>query len=234
VNLFSCFGSSFFCLGSLLGLLCRTLYGHEEHHKLTTLESRLLIESGYLRAYLCKLHHYLFTEILVSHFSTLKTKCYANLVTFIQELDGTACHGVEVVLIDTAGEMNLLDNDSLLLLLLLLLSLMLLVTVLTVIHCAAYGRSRLRCDTNKVYALFVCILLCLIEALDTQLVAVLIKKSDFLCADIVIDKKLFSAYSEAPPKSLMAIKKCGIILRTKLPLFGDDFCIKPMLALAAR
>ena len=137
----------------------------------------------------------------MSHFSTLESKSYSYLVTLVQELDGTVCHCVEVVLIDTAGEVNLLDNDSLLLLLLLFFSLMLLVTVLTVIHCAAYGRSSLRCDTNKVYALFVRILFCLIEALDTELIAVLIEKTDFLCADIVIDKKLFSAYSEAPPKS---------------------------------
>ena len=233
-NLFSCFFSR--CLGllSLFGLLCCALYRYEEHHKLTTLECGLLIESGYLRANLCKLHHNLFTEILVSHFSTLETKCYTNLVTLVKELDGTVCHCVEVMLVDTAGKMNFLDNNNLLLLLLLLLSLMLLVTVLTVIHCAAYGRSSLRCDTNKVYALFVRILFCLIEALDTELIAVLIEETDFLCADIVIDKKLFSAYSEAPPKSLIGNKKVRNNTPHKTPLFGETFCIKPMLALAAR
>ena len=135
------------------------------------------------------------------HLSSLETKCYSYLVTLAKEFDSTVCHCVEVMLVDTAGKVYLLDNDCLLFLLLLFFSLMLLVTVLTVIHCAAYGRSSLRCDTNKVYALFVRILFCLIEALDTELIAVLIEKTDFLCADIVIDKKLFSAYSEAPPKS---------------------------------
>ena len=170
----------------------------------------------------------------MSHFSTLKSESYTNLVTLVKELDGTVCHCVEVMLVDTAGKMNFLDNNNLLLLLLLLLSLMLLVTVLTVIHCAAYGRSSLRCDTNKVYALFVCILFCLIEALDTELIAVLIEETDFLCADIVIDKKLFSAYSEAPPKSLIGNKKVRIYSAQNYPFFGINFCIRPMLAPAAR
>jgi len=217
------------CLFSFGGLLCALFYlfcacfeGHEEHHKLTALQGGLLIQGGYLGTGLCELHHYLASEILMGHFSSLEAESYSYLVTLAEEFDGTVCHSVEVVLVDTAGKVNLLDNDSLLLLHLFLFSLMLLITVLTVIHGAAYGRSSLRRDTNKVYALFVRIFLCLFQALDTQLIAVLIEKTNLFCTDIVIDKKLLCAYSTTPPKNLVK-QKSAEILRTKLPLFRGKF-----------
>ena len=170
----------------------------------------------------------------MSHLTSFESQTNAHLVAASEETECMVDLSFEVVSVNTAGQLNFLYFHSGLLFLSVLFLFVALITVLTVIHCAAYGRSSLRCDTNKVYALFVRIFLSLVEALDTELVTVLIKKTDFLCADIVIDKKLFCAYSEAPPKSLIGNKKVRNNTPHKTPLFGETFCIKPMLALAVR
>ena len=132
------------------------------------------------------------------HFSALKAQTHPDLVSLFEKLDCALSLGIKVMLVDTAGELYLLDLHGLLLFLLLLFSLVLLIAELAVIHGTAYRRLRLRSDADQVYSAVVSIILRLAEAFDTELIAVFVKKTDFLRVDIVVDKKLFCAYSKAP------------------------------------
>ena len=76
--------------------------------------------------------------------------------------------GIKIVLLDTAGELNLLDLDDDLLLLGLLLSLVTLEAELTVIDSSANGGSCGRCDKNKIDTVALCIFSCDLQGLGKK------------------------------------------------------------------
>ena len=91
----------------------------------------------------------------MTHLAALEFHNDADLVALTDEAVGMLDLGLEVVRVDTAGELNLLDLDNGLLLLCFLLSLVALKAVLAVIHDAAYRRLRVGSDEHQIEILFV-------------------------------------------------------------------------------
>ena len=114
--------------------------------------------------------------------------------------------GVEVMRVDTAGELNLLDLNDLLLFACFLFLFIALEAELAVVHCACNGGHCLGSDKHKVKSSVIRVGLCGVKALNAKLLALFTDKTDFLCSYFVIDKQFLSADGKAPPRK---IKKCA-------------------------
>ena len=66
--------------------------------------------------------------------------------------------------INTAGKLYLFNFNGLLLFLCFLFPLVTLVAVLSVVHCAAYGRVALRCDEHEIKTFVISIFFCTVYA----------------------------------------------------------------------
>ncbi len=98
----------------------------------------------------------LFTDLLMAHLTSAETQYDLNLIAFTEETHRVLDLGLEVVGLDTAGKLYLLDLDNILLFLCFLFSLFLLVAVASVIGDATYGRLCVGGNEDKVKTLIVC------------------------------------------------------------------------------
>ncbi len=167
---------------------------------LSSFKCRLLIYRSVFGAGFDKTLNHFVTTVLMGHFTSFETQTNSYLVSFAEELDGTAHLCVKVVSFDPAGKLNLFDFNGLLLLSVFLFFLVTFITVFTVIHDTAYGGLCLRSDKGNIETLVICILSCGINVHNTHGVIVFVENTDFLYPNIVVDEKFFSADKAAPPK----------------------------------
>ena len=178
---------------------------HDHRHD-ASFDGRLLVNVAGLSASLDELLHNVVTDLLVSHLTSLITKNDANLITGVEKTNSVVCLGVEVVNVDAAGELNLLDLDGLLLLLSFLFLLVTLIAVLAVVHDLAYRRVCGGGNQYKVQSHLVRFFKRVARAHNAKLLAVACNNANFLLFDLLIDRQFFRANGETPP---LENKKCA-------------------------
>ena len=113
------------------------------------------------------------SQALMRHLTAFELQANAHLVSTSEEADSVVYFCVEVMSVNTAGQLNFLYFHSRLLFLSVLFLLVALVTVLAVIHSAANGRSCLGGDKNQVYTVVECIAASLTQRHNAKLIATL-------------------------------------------------------------
>ena len=169
------------------------LYRRNDHAQYSSVHNGSLINGSNLAASVLELLHDLLTYCDVAHFTSLKAHYYSDLVPALQELYGVSCLGLEVVGVYTAGELNFLKLDYLLLFLGFLFLFVAFEAVLTVIHDTTYGRLCLRCHKNQVIALIVGDLQSCIRRHNSYDLALNINYSYFFCFDLLVDQQILCA-----------------------------------------
>ena len=185
----------------------------------------------------------------MSHLSTLETNYCLYLVSFSEEPFSLIYSGIEVVLLNAAGELNLLDLNDNLLLLCFLFSLVTLETELSVIDCAAYRGSRIRNYKNEIYTVVVRKGSCIVDLHNAYLLIRGADNSYLGSLDLFIDEQILvvvSANGFIPPKTKNAYREspyahnipllgrvgiyhthlCGMV-RTEILLVVEAFCLCP-------
>jgi len=119
------------------------------------------------------------------------------------------------VLLDAAGELNLLDLNDDLLFLGLLLALVTLEAELAVIDGTANGGCGVRNDENEINVVAVRISACIVDLHDTDLLVVFTDYANLGCFDLLVDQKILRVVGtngSVPPKRKNAYRS----LRTHL------------------
>ena len=98
----------------------------------------------------------LLADFLMAHLTSAEAQYDLDLIAFTEETHRVLDLGLEVVGLDTAGKLYLLDLDNILLFLCFLLSLFLLVAVASVIGDTTYGGLCVGGNEDKVKTLIVC------------------------------------------------------------------------------
>ena len=148
----------------------------------------------------------------MAHFTTLELHHHAHLVSVAQKAKRVLDLGLKVVGVDTAGQLDLLELNSLLLFLRFLLTLATLEQELAVIHNLTYGGSSLCGHHHQIHALIVRQLQSLIGAHDAQRFAVGTDQANLFTGDLLIEQVfslfVFCANSSTPPsKKISRTKK---------------------------
>lgn len=160
---------------------------------LSSFHSGLLVHGTVFRAGLDEPFYHLVTTVLMSHLTSLEPEADTHFVSFGKELLRTADLGIEVVSLDPAGQLHLLDFHGLLLLAVLFFFLITLVAIFAVIEDAADRRLRLGCDEHQIQPLIVCEFFCPFKLRDTHGVVVLVEETDLGSFYVIVDEQVFSA-----------------------------------------
>lgn len=153
-------------------------HGHE-----SALEIGCLIDSTCLAYSLAESLKDLLADLLMAHLSSAETQYDLNLIAFAEETQRMLDLCFEIVCLDTAGKLYLLDLDNILLLLCFLFSLFLFIAVASVVDYAAHGRLCVGGNEDKVKTLVVCGAKGIVRGHDTDLFTVGSDNSYFLCLD---------------------------------------------------
>lgn len=132
------------------------LDGVNYHGHQSALEIGSLIDGSRLFDSLTEALEDLFTDILMAHLTSAEAQYDLDLIAFTEETHRVLDLGLEVVGLDTAGKLYLLDLDNILLFLCFLLSLFLLVAIASVVGDTTYGRLCVGGNEDKVKTLIVC------------------------------------------------------------------------------
>ena len=95
-------------------------------------------------------------DFLMAHLTSAEAQYDLNLIAFAEETQRMLDFGFEVMSVDTAGKLYLLDLDDILLFLCFLLSLFLLIAIAAVVNYATYGGLCIGGNEDKVKTLIVC------------------------------------------------------------------------------
>ncbi len=125
-------------------------HGHE-----LALEIGSLIYGSRLAYSLAEALKDLLTDLLMAHLTSAETQYDLNLIAFTEETHCMLDLGLEVVVLDTAGKLYLLDLDDILLFLCFLFSLFLFVAVASVVNDATHGGLCIGGNEDKVKTLVV-------------------------------------------------------------------------------
>ena len=97
--------------------LRRILDGHNEHRKLSAVERGLFVDRAEFGNRFFKSGEHVAAELLMGDLASLEAETDPDLVAFLKEFDRAVRLGLEIVGVDPAGKLDLLDLDGLLLLL---------------------------------------------------------------------------------------------------------------------
>ena len=179
------------------------LYGGNYNAEQLTVENGLLVGRAEVRYVRDKSVDHVLTQLLVAHLTAVEYQNDLDLVALLEELAAALHLGFVVVGVNTAGELNLLGLDHLLLFLGLLFALILFKAIFTVVHDLAYGGICVGRHHHKIQRLVVSHLKRRFRAHDTEHCAVGADHADLCTVDILIDKRIFLIGSDgyAPPKN---------------------------------
>lgn len=176
-------------------LLCGGLGIYDHAHE-AAVNCGAFINDSNVRAGFLKFCEQFLTDVEMTHFASSEFDYDANLVSVINEAMRVSDLSFEVMSIDSAGELYLLDLNGSLLLLGFLFSFIALKAVFSVIHDARNGRFGSGSDQYKVKILFICFCESILRRHNSDLFAVLTDNAKFLCPDFFIDLQFFCANSE--------------------------------------
>ena len=165
---------------------CLFLDGVDYHGHKSALEIGSLIDGSRLANSLTEALKDLFTDLLVAHLTSAEAQYDLNLIAFTEETHRVLDLGFEVVGLDTAGKLYLLDLDNILLLLCFLLSLFLFVAVAAVVSDTTYGGLCVGGNEDKVKTLIVCGAKSVVRRHNTDLLTVGSDNSYFLTLDVFV------------------------------------------------
>ena len=153
----------------------------------------------------------------MAHFTALEAHYDANLVALLQKSLRAACLGLEVVRVDTAGKLNLLELNDLLLLASFLRLLLSVEAELSIVHNTTYGGNGVRSHQNKVEALFVSETQCGIAGHNAKLLICGSDEANLFHLNVFIDEFVvfFCANGDTPPISA-AMDKIAHSVKTKI------------------
>lgn len=173
---------------------------HDHAHE-SSLGGRLLVNCSDLFKAGGKALKYLTPDLHVAHLTSSELDNGSHLVALGEESLGVICLCLEIVCVDTAGKLNLLQLGCLLLFLCFLFPLLFVETEFAEIHDAAYRGVSLRRHHNQIKSLFISQIKGLAAGHDAELLSVLSDESDLLFLNVLIDKRVFflSADKYAPP-----------------------------------
>ena len=182
-----------------MNLFC--LDGRDDHAQKSAVENRLLFNRSQFGASLLKSLDDLATDVHVAHFASLELHHHAHLVSCGQEAVCMLDLGFEIVRVDAAGKLDLLELDDLLLFLCFLFAFFAFEAELAVIHDLTYGRRCLRCHQYKIKSLVICHFQCLGGAHNTERLSVGSDQTNLFGSNLLIEKVffLFRANSSTPP-----------------------------------
>ena len=143
----------------------------------------------------------LLTDLLMAHLTSAEAQYDLNLIAFTEETHRVLDLGLEVVGLDTAGKLYLLDLDNVLLLLCFLFSLFLLVAVASVVSDTTYGRLGVGGNEDKVKTLIVCGAKGVVGRHNTDLLTVGSDNSYFFSLNGLVYEQFFCSYNSSPPKN---------------------------------
>lgn len=166
---------------------CLFFDGRNDHSHKSAVEHGDLIDSAVFLYCLTELLKDFLAALLMAHLSTSETKHYLDLVAIAKESYSVLHLGFEIVRFDTAGQLNLLNLDNVLLLFRFLLAFFLLEAVSSVVYYAAYGGLSVGGNENEIESLIVCNGTRRIRAHYAELVAVGTYNSDLFEANVLIE-----------------------------------------------
>ena len=175
-------------------------------HKLA-LEIRRLIDGSRFAYSLAETLKDLFTDLLMAHLTSAETQYNLDLIAFTEETHCMLDLGLEVVGLDTAGKLYLLDLDDILLFLCFLLSLFLLIAIASVVSDATYRGLCVGGNEDKVKTLIVCGAKGVVGRHNTDLLTVGSDNSYFFSLNGLIYEQFFCSYNSSPPKMKNDTKK---------------------------
>jgi hypothetical protein len=174
-------------LSFMLPCATRNLLRRQNHHHLTTLESRFAFDFGHrLRLGLHAIQHF-HAEMLMRHLTAAKPQRDFDLVAFFEEAPDRAHFHVIVMIVDAGTHLDLFDLDDLLILACFRLLLLLLVLVLAVIQDFADRRLRIGRDLDKIETGVGCSLHGIQFADDSDVLSSFVDQSHFTGPDLVVD-----------------------------------------------
>ncbi len=156
-------------------------HGHE-----LALEIGSLIDGSRLAYSFTETLKDLLTDLLVAHLTSAETQYDLDLIAFTEETHCMLDLGFEVVVLDTAGKLYLLDLDDILLFLCFLLSLFLLIAVASVVNYATYRGLCVGGNEDKVETLVVCGAKGVVGRHNTDLLTVGSDNSYFFSLDALV------------------------------------------------
>lgn len=206
-----------FLLGLSLRFFLLGLERYDKGGKVPALLHRRLVAGAVFSTAGGESFDYRVAEILVLDLSASESYYDADLVTVLQKPVGVIELGVEVVVSDNDGQLDLFRLRVLLFFAGFLFLFDLVKTEFAVVHDAAYGRIRLRGDEDEVQVLFVRELFRPVRSDDAERLAVFVDKSDGGKVDIVVYQGvIFSRADFSAPPGLFAQKRRVIpVLKTR-------------------
>lgn len=205
-------------------LLFGVLQRNDYHSHELSVQHRLLVNAAHLGARIGKLLEQVAAYLLMAHFTSAEAKHYLDLVSVSEEAQRMLYLGIKIMLLNTTGELNLLQLDGGLFLFCFFFLLFALKPELAVVKYTADRRLRLSGHKHKVKPTVVRYPESGIRAHDTELLAVLVEKSDFLESNRLIDESIFCCYCSSPPKKMPDKIKCtkkNSVLHTS-PIAGEE------------
>ncbi len=136
----------------------------------------------------------------MAHLTTAESENDLDLVSVLEKTDGVVYFCLEIVSVDAAGQLHLLDLDDVLLLFRFLLPLVLLKAVAAVVGDPADGRLGAGGDHDEIQAGVVGDLKRALGRHNAELLAFLIDDSNFLASDGFVDKDILGCYCFSPPE----------------------------------
>ena len=176
------------------------LYGGDHNAEQLTVEYGLLVCRTKVRYVRNKSVDHVLTQLLVAHLTAVEHQNDLDLIALAEETQRMLDFGFEVMCVDTAGKLYLLDLDNILLFLCFLLSLFLLVAIASVVGNTTYGRLCVGGNEDKVKTLIVCGAKGVVGRHNTDLFTVGSDNSYFFSLNGLVYEQFFCSYNSSPPK----------------------------------
>lgn len=175
------------------------LYRRDDHAHDPAVKHGRFVNATDLTAAVLKLLHDLLTDTDVTHLTSLKAHNDSDLIARLKEFLSVTSLGLEIVSVDPAGELYLLELDGLLFFLGFLFLFVSFKAELTVVHYTAYRRLSLGSHQNKIITLIVSELQSGVRGHDPYCLAVNTDNSYLFEFDLLVDHHFFCANTETPP-----------------------------------
>ena len=190
-------------------------------HKLA-LEIRRLIDGSRFAYSLAETLKDLFTDLLMAHLTSAETQYDLDLIAFTEETHCMLDLGLEVVGLDTAGKLYLLDLDDILLFLCFLLSLFLFIAIASVVGNTTYRGLCVGGNEDQVKTLIICGAKGVVGRHNTDLLTVGSDNSYFFSLNGLVYEQFFCSYNSSPPKIKITRKNLRVAQNHTAPTMGTE------------
>ena len=176
------------------------LYGVNYHGHESALKIRCLIDGSRFLDSLAEALKDLLTDLLMAHLTSAEAQYDLDLIALAEETQRVLDLCFEIMCVDTAGKLYLLDFDNVLLFLCFLLSLFLLIAIAAVVGDTTNGRLCIGGNEDQVKTLIIRGAKSIVRRHNTDLFTVGSDNSYFFSLNGLVYEQFFCSYNSSPPK----------------------------------